>query len=79
MFANDLSWHHQYSEVARILSTCDQINFRANERITKLVRAMPSAAENHEINRIGYMPKFSINECNEKLFKLPNAENLFNS
>lgn len=22
------------------------------------------------------MPKFSINECNEKLFKLPNAENL---
>lgn len=30
-------------------------------------------------NRIGNMPKFSINECNEKLFKLPNAENLFNS
>ena len=40
---------------------------------------MLSAAENHEINRIGYMSKFSINECNEKLFKLPNAENLFNS
>ena len=30
-------------------------------------------------NRIGNMPKFSINECNEKLFKLPNAENLSNS
>lgn len=24
-------------------------------------------------NRIDNMPKFSINECNEKLFKLPNA------
>ena len=30
-------------------------------------------------NRIGNMPKFSINECNEKLFKLPNTENLFDS
>ena len=32
-----------------------------------------------EQNRIGNMPKFSLNECNEKLFKLPNAENLFDS
>lgn len=30
-------------------------------------------------NRIGNMPKFSINECNEKLFRLPNAGNLFDS
>ena len=29
---------------------------------------MPSAVENHEINRIGNMPKFSINECNENNF-----------
>lgn len=28
---------------------------------------MPSAAENHEINRIGYMPKFSISKNNESL------------
>lgn len=29
--------------------------------------------------RLVWVPKFSINECNEKLFKLPNAENLLNS
>ncbi len=29
--------------------------------------------------RLVWVPKFSINECNEKFFKLPNAENLFNS
>lgn len=28
---------------------------------------MPSAAENHEINRIGNMPTFSISEYNESL------------
>ena len=28
---------------------------------------MPSAAENHEINRIGYMLTFSISENNESL------------
>ena len=28
---------------------------------------MPSAAENHEINWIGYMPTFSISENNESL------------
>ena len=32
-----------------------------------------------EQNWIANMLKFSINECNEKLFKLPNAENLFDS
>ena len=51
-----------------ILSACNRINFRANESWAKLVWAMPSAAENHEINRIGNMPKFSINERNEKIF-----------
>ena len=40
----------------RDFSVCDKINFRANESRAKLVRAMPSAAENHEINRIGNMP-----------------------
>lgn len=28
--------------------------------------------------RLVWVPKFSINECKEMLFKLPNAENLFN-
>lgn len=28
---------------------------------------MPSAAENHEINRIGNLPTFSISEYNESL------------
>ena len=30
-----------------LLSNCRAKNFRANESRTKLVRAMPSAAENH--------------------------------
>ena len=35
---------------------------------------MPSAAENHEINRIGNMPTFSISENNESLLSDCRAE-----
>ena len=38
---------------------------------------MPSAAENHEINRIGNMPTFSISEYNESLLSSCRTENMY--
>ena len=69
-----------YLTVAGIFSACDQINFRANECRAKLVWAMSSAAGNHEINRIGNMPTFSISHEQSKLaWTLPCRENVWNS
>ena len=52
-------------------------NFCANECRAKLVRAMPSTADNHEINRIGNMPIFSIGENNESLFLNCRAKKMY--
>ena len=38
---------------------------------------MPSAAENHEINRIGTMPTFSISENNESLLLNCRAKKMY--
>ena len=38
---------------------------------------MPSAAENHEINRIGNMPTFSISENNESLLLNCRAKKMY--
>ena len=38
---------------------------------------MPSAAENHEINRIGNMPTFSISENNESLLSDCRAKKMY--
>ena len=38
---------------------------------------MPSAAENHEINRIGNMPTFSISENNESLLSDCQAKKMY--
>ena len=74
---NSWAWriYLMYLTVAVIFSVCDHINFRANECRAKLVWAMPSAAENHEINRIGNMPTFSISENNESLLSDCRAKN----
>ena len=38
---------------------------------------MPSAAENHEINRIGNMPTFSISEYNKSLLLNCRAKKMY--
>lgn len=38
---------------------------------------MPSAAENHEINRIGNMPTFSLSENNKSLLKNCRAKKMY--
>ena len=38
---------------------------------------MPTAAENHEINRIGNMPTFSISENNESLLSDCRAKKMY--
>ncbi len=38
---------------------------------------MPSAAENHEINRIGNMPTFSISENNESMLLNCRAKKMY--
>ena len=38
---------------------------------------MPSAGENHEINRIGNMPTFSISENNESLLSDCRAKKVY--